>query len=85
MCQRHAETLRASPMPSSIDELKVPLTDKLAKYEMPTEMEMGASPPKVPGAARLLAGLESMFFRWPTGADTIVVFGRMCISRVASA
>ncbi len=34
--------------PFSIDELKVLLTDKLAKYEMPTEMEMGASPPKAP-------------------------------------
>ena len=34
--------------PFSIDELKVLLTDKLAKYEMPTEMEMGASPPMTP-------------------------------------
>ena len=26
--------------------MKVLLTGKLAKYEIPTEMEMGASPPK---------------------------------------
>ena len=39
---------RLQDTPFSIDELKVLLTGKLAKYEMPTEMEMGASPPKAP-------------------------------------
>jgi hypothetical protein len=39
---------RPQDTPFSIDELEWLLTDKLAKYEMPTEMEMGASPPKAP-------------------------------------
>ena len=38
--RRHSS---AQDTPFSIDELKVLLTGKLAKYEMPTEMEMGAS------------------------------------------
>ena len=44
---------RLQDTPFSIDELKVLLTDKLAKYEMPTEMEMGASAAK--GAREKLA------------------------------
>ena len=34
--------------PFGIDELKAFLVDKLAKYEMPTEMEIRASLPKTP-------------------------------------
>ena len=35
-----------------IDELRAFLADKLAKYEMPTEMEIRASLPKTPIAKR---------------------------------
>ena len=35
-------------MPFGVDELKAFLADKLAKYEMPTEMEMRSSFPKTP-------------------------------------
>jgi len=38
--------LRAGAAPFSFDELKAFLADKLAKYEMPTEMEIRASLPK---------------------------------------
>ena len=40
--------LQPGHAPFGIDELKAFLTDKLAKYEMPTEMEIRASLPKTP-------------------------------------
>jgi long-chain acyl-CoA synthetase len=40
--------LKAGQAPFGIDELKAFLADKLAKYEMPTEMEIRASLPKTP-------------------------------------
>ena len=40
--------LKPGQTPFGIDELKAFLTDKLAKYEMPTEMEIRASLPKTP-------------------------------------
>jgi long-chain acyl-CoA synthetase len=40
--------LKAGASPFAIDELKTFLADKLAKYEMPTEMEIRASLPKTP-------------------------------------
>jgi long-chain acyl-CoA synthetase len=40
--------LKAGQAPFGIEELKAFLTDKLAKYEMPTEMEIRASLPKTP-------------------------------------
>jgi long-chain acyl-CoA synthetase len=40
--------LKPGQVPFGIDELKAFLADKLAKYEMPTEMEIRASLPKTP-------------------------------------
>jgi long-chain acyl-CoA synthetase len=40
--------LKPGQAPFGIDELRVFLSDKLAKYEMPTEMEIRASLPKTP-------------------------------------
>jgi long-chain acyl-CoA synthetase len=40
--------LKAGQQPFGIDELKAFLADKLAKYEMPTEMEIRSSLPKTP-------------------------------------
>jgi long-chain acyl-CoA synthetase len=40
--------LKPGQPPFGIDELKAFLADKLAKYEMPTEMEIRASLPKTP-------------------------------------
>jgi len=40
--------LKAGQSPFTYDELKAFLADKLAKYEMPTEMEIRASLPKTP-------------------------------------
>ena len=40
--------LKPGHPPFGIDELRAFLTDKLAKYEMPTEMEIRASLPKTP-------------------------------------
>ena len=40
--------LKPGQAPFAIDELKAFLADKLAKYEMPTEMEIRASLPKTP-------------------------------------
>jgi len=40
--------LKSRAAPFSYDELKAFLSDKLAKYEMPTEMEFRPSLPKTP-------------------------------------
>jgi long-chain acyl-CoA synthetase len=40
--------LRAGAAPFTYDELEAFLSDKLAKYEMPTEMEFRTSLPKTP-------------------------------------
>jgi long-chain acyl-CoA synthetase len=40
--------LKPGHPPFGIDELRAFLTDKLAKYEMPTQMEIRASLPKTP-------------------------------------
>jgi long-chain acyl-CoA synthetase len=40
--------LKPGRAPFGIEELRTFLTDKLAKYEMPTEMEIRASLPKTP-------------------------------------
>jgi long-chain acyl-CoA synthetase len=56
--------------PFGIDELKSFLADKLAKYEIPTEMEIRASLPKTPvgklSKKELLA--EEIAKRQPVGA-----------------